>query len=264
MKAYLLTSLFLLCSHSAISGELPSGDQIAKNINARNEGESVSRLLTMSMTDKRGKTRTRETRAFRQYSGEDKHTAIFYLSPSNIKGTAFLTYDYNDLNKDDDQWLYLPAARRVRRISASDRGDYFLGTDFTYEEIKLETRVSMLDYDRQSLRIDTINGTECVVVESTVKNKKIAKELGISRREDCVDHKIWMVIKSTQWGINGHLLKTIYFKEIYKVDDIWTAHKIEVENHKTKHQTVFTFSDVNYSAPLDKNLFTQTSLRRGI
>ncbi|NJL17864.1 MAG: outer membrane lipoprotein-sorting protein [Nitrospira sp.] len=101
---------------------LLAGEEIARRINARNEGEVVSRLITMAMTDRSGTERVRETKSLRKYFGKEKRTIIFYLSPSNIKDTAFLTYDYPEADRDDDQWLYLPAARKVRRISASDRG----------------------------------------------------------------------------------------------------------------------------------------------
>ena len=249
---------------SAISAGLPTGDTIAKNINARNEGIAVARLLKMEMTDRRGKTRVRETRAFRKYFGDEKRTAIYYLKPKNIKDTAFLTYDYADKKKDDDQWLYLPAMRKVRRISASDRGDYFLGTDFSYEDIKLETRVSFKDYTRKTLGESEVDGVHCYLIEETAIDNETAEELGHLRRESCVDNSIWIVRKSQYWDLQNKLLKTTYFRDISKVQGIWTAHKIEVENHKTGHKTVFTFSDVDYSESVSDRVFTQNALKRGL
>lgn len=254
----------LLFPLSALADSLPTGTEVANNINARDEGVAVSRKLTMELTDKRGKTRTRETQAFRQYEGQDKKTAIFYLAPKNIKDTAFLTYDYAQNDVDDDQWLYLPAMRRVRRISASDRGDYFLGTDFTYEDIKLETRVSLEDFSYESKAYDSENGAACILVESTAVSDKVAKELGIGRRQDCVDPSNWMVRRSVQWNEKGKLQKTIRFKDISQVDGIWTAHRVTVENHITGHTTKFTFSDVQYSDSLNDDLFTQNKLKRGL
>ncbi|NOQ76748.1 MAG: outer membrane lipoprotein-sorting protein, partial [Methylococcaceae bacterium] len=110
-KLLMITILPIVYSNANSAG-LPSGDSIAKNINARDEGIAVSRNLTMQMTDRHGKVRERETRAFRKYFGDEKRTAIFYLKPKNIKDTAFLTYDYADKQRDDDQWLYLPAMRK--------------------------------------------------------------------------------------------------------------------------------------------------------
>ena len=252
---------FFTQAHSA---ELPSGDEIARNINARNEGIAVSRHLKMEMTDRHGKLRVRETRALRKYFGDEKRTVIFYLKPKNIKDTAFLTYDYADNAKDDDQWLYLPAMRKVRRISASDRGDYFLGTDFSYEDIKLETRVSLKDYTRKTIAEDEVDGFHCYVVEETAIDSATAEELGYLRRESCVDDRLWIVRRSVHWDPQNKRLKTTYFKDISEVQGILTAHIIEVENHKTGHQTRFTFSDVSYQEGINDRMFTQNALKRGL
>lgn len=254
----------LLVPTLLVAAELPSGDEIAKKINARDEGVAVARNLTMEMTDRSGKTRTRETRGFRKYYGHEKRTVIFYLEPSNIKDTAFLTFDYPDASRDDDQWLYLPAMRKVRRISASDRGDYFLGTDLTYEDIKLETRVSIEDYNRKTTGEDEVDGHRCYLVESVPVNDEIAKELGYGKVEQCVDPTLWMVRRSRFWDVRGNPLKTAYFRDIRQIQGIWTQHRIEVENHKTGHRTVFVFKDVNYKDGLDDKLFTQSAMQRGL
>ncbi len=260
----LLMSVCEVAGATTLSASLPDADEIARRINARDEGVAVSRYLTMRMTDKRGKTRTRETRAFRKYYGKEKRTVIFYLKPANVRNTAFLTWDYPQADKDDDQWLYLPAMRKVRRISAADRGDYFLGTDLTYEDIKLETRVSMDDYQRKATGEDEVDGHHCFLLESVPVNENVARELGYGRVEQCVDSKIWMVRRSRFWDIKGKPLKTSYFRDIRKVQGIWTQHRIEVENHKTGHRTLFLFRDVDYEQGVSDDLFTKNALRRGL
>ena len=242
---------------------LPTGDEIAKRINARNEGTAVSRTLIMELIDRRGKKRLRKTRGFRKYVGKEKRSVIFYLSPKNIKDTAFLTIDYPDAEKEDDQWLYIPAARKVRRISASNRGDYFLGTDFTYEDIKKETKVALSDYKRTTIGEEVIEGHNCYVIDATPVNIKVAKELGYSKVKLWVDSEIWITRKTVMWDVKGNLLKTIYTSNISKVQNIWTVHKMKVENHKTGHQTIFVFNDVDYLSELKDDLFTEQSLRRG-
>ena len=247
-----------------LAADWPTGDEIAQRINARDEGEAVSRNLTMRMIDRRGKERVRETRGLRKYYGDEKRSVIFYLQPKNVKDTAFLTYDYPKAAVDDDQWLYLPAMRKVRRISASDRGDYFLGTDFTYEDIKLETKVSIEDYTRKTIGEDEVDGHHCYVVETLPVDDETAKELGYGRVEQCVDDKIWMVRRSRFWDTRGKELKTIVTKDIRQVQDIWTQHRIEVENHKTGHRTVFTFSEVDYATGVRDGVFTRKAIRRGL
>ncbi len=257
----LVASVIPFTSHGQ---SLPPGMEIAKKTDERDDGANVSRKLTMELVDRRGKSRIRETRAFRKYFGDERRTAIFYQSPSNVKGTAFLVYDYPNAEVDDDQWLYLPALRKTRRISASNRGDYFLGTDFTYEDIKLESKLSIEDYNYKTVGKEVIDGNECYVLEATPVDSKTAKELGYSKTKAWVDVKNWMIRKGEFWDVAGNHLKTTYIKDINQVQNIWTAHTVEIENHKTGHKTKFTFSDVDYTTVIDDDFFTQQTLVRGI
>lgn len=243
---------------------LPSGDEIAERINARDDGNSVARSMTMELLDKRGKKRIRETRSFRKYFETEKRIAIFFEKPRNVRDTAFLTFDYLDDAEEDAQWLYLPALRRVRRISGSDRGDEFMGTDFTYDDIRQDTKVSRSDYNRTTLGMGEVDGRACYIMEGIPASEDIAEQLGYSRTVSCVDAEIWMVLKSEIWDLQGNMLKTIYTRDIREVQGIWTAHLLEAENHKTGHKTTFIISDVDYLAELSDDLFTRSALKRGL
>ncbi len=244
--------------------ELLSGDEIARRINARDDGVSVVRDMTMELLDKRGKKRTRKTRSFRKYFETEKRIAIFFQKPRNVRDTAFLTFDYLDDGEEDAQWLYLPALRRVRRISGSDRGDYFMGTDFTYDDIRQDTKVSESDYQRTTLGLGEVDGRPCYIVEGIPSNEDVAEQLGYSRTLSCVDTEIFMVLKSEIWDLQGKALKTIYTRDIRQVQGIWTAHLLEAENHKTGHRTTFVISEVDYQADLSDDIFTRSALKRGL
>jgi hypothetical protein len=152
----------------------------------------------------------------------------------------------------------------VRRISAANRGDYFLGTDLTYEEIKLETKVSEEDYVRNTVGEDEEDGKHCLLVESLPVSDEVKRELGYSRVEQCVDDEIWVVLRSKSWDIQGNPLKTARFKDIRQVQGIWTVHRVEVDNHKTGHKTVFLYDNVTYNQGVDDELFTKNALRHGL
>jgi len=267
MKTKLLMGLLaigLLFPSKSNAQSLPSGKSIANKTHARDEGVSMRRTLTMELKDKRGKVRIRETTSLRKYFGEEKRLAIFYLTPRSVMGTAFLTYDYPDPSVNDDQWLYMPALRKTRRISAANRGDYFLGTDLTYEDIKLETRISRNDYNYKTIGKELVNGHESYVLEGTPINHKIAKELGYSKVKLWVDAKIWMLRKADSWDIAGNFLKTTEIRDIKKVQGIWTYHQIHVKNHKTNHQTYFRISDIDYQTEISDNTFTKEALVNGL
>ena len=244
-------------------GALPSGDEIARQINARDDGASVSRKIVMEMTEKGGKSRVRVTRSFRKDFGEERRLVIFYDKPRNLSGTAFLTYDYPQAGVDDDQWLYLPALRKARRVSGAERGDYFMGTDFSYDDMKQETRVSLDEYDRETLGVEELDGRQLYLVEAKPVSARVAEELGYGRVVTWVDPEIWMVRKSEFWDTRGQRLKTLHFRGIEEVDGIWTPHVLEVENHQSGHRTLFTISEVDYTSTVSDRLFRREALGRG-
>ncbi|WP_206019789.1 outer membrane lipoprotein-sorting protein [Pseudomaricurvus alkylphenolicus] len=249
---------------SADTGGLPEGRWVAEQVNAVDDGEHRISTLSMKLVDRRGKERTRETKTFRKYFGEEKRTALFYLSPRNVKDTGFLTYDYPQADIDDDQWLYLPALRKARRISASDRGDNFLGTDFTYEDIKNEGKFELSDYHFRTMAAAEIDGIDTLLLEAIPVDQQTAKELGYGKVLAWVDRSNWIVVKAQYWDINLNGLKTVEISDIRKIDDIWTRHRMDVTNHKTGHSTTFVFSDVDYQTSVSDNIFGRQALTRGV
>lgn len=253
---------WLLRGDPAQADNLPNADEVIAQVNARDEGEWVSRRLKMELIDRRGKVRERDTEGYRRYFGAEKRTILFYNAPSSVKGTGFLTYDYPEADRDDDQWLYLPALRKVRRISASDRGDYFLGTDLTYEDIKKEGKVEAEDYVFRTTGREMVDGHDTIVIEGIPKDGETAKELGYGRVVWRVDPAIWMSRKAEMWDINGNPLKVLFNEDIRDVSGIWTVHRIRVENFKTGHKTTFTFSDVDYVDEVSEAMLEQRTLKR--
>ncbi len=243
---------------------LPSGLEVVTKANSQNEGDHVSRTIHFVLTDRRDKTREQTARAFHKFYDDDKRSVIFYTDPKNIEGTAFLTYDYASTDTDDDQWLYLPAMRKVRRISSSNRGDYFLGTDLTYDDMKRETKVTIEDYNWNTLREEPVNDAPCYVVEATPKSPEIGKELGYSRAEFYFDQDTGLKRRTDFWDTGGNPLKTIRFLGIKQIDGIWTMTRLECDNLKTGHKTVLEFSDIDYEADVDDDLFSERALARGL
>jgi len=258
-------AIFLLSSVSSDTraDALPKGLWVAEQINAVPEGLIRSSHIKMTLTDRRGKERVRDTKVFRKYYGDEKRTVLFYLSPRNVKNTGFLTYDYADENVDDDQWLYLPALRKARRISASDRGDYFLGTDLSYEDMKKEGKLNLGDYHFKTLKSEQINGKKMLILESIPVNSETARELGYGKVQAWVDPSNWIIMHAKYWDINLNELKTLEISDVRLVDDIWTRHQLNVVNHKTGHQTHWLVSGVDYNSDIKDKLFSKNALTRG-
>ena len=253
---------------SAGGSALPEALEVARQVNARDEGVTSSRRIVMELVDKSGHTRTRETVFYRRYvdvedGPDEKWLVLFYLSPAQIKDTAFLTRDFLESKLEDEQWLYLPALRRSRRIAMRDRGKSFLGTDLSYDDVRNETKLTITDYHWKTLRRAEVEEVPCIVIEATPVDKETSRLLGYGRVEFSVDPEIWMVRRAEYWDVAGRHLKTSHQRDIRQVEGVWTPHRVDVTNHRTRHRTHFTYSEVQYGVELPDDLFTERALRRG-
>ncbi len=236
--------------------------EVVRRVNMRDDGQHLSRKVTILAIDKKGNERKREAMAYRRYTEAGKQSLIRYTEPASMRGTAFLTYDYSEPGRADDQWLYLPAQRRARRVSAAERGSSFLGTDFTYENVKNETKITTEDYDWSTLGWQATRACECILIEGVAITPKIAKELGHSRTLRWIDSATWLTHKIEYYDEAGEKLKTITASDITEIEGIWTARRLTCRNHSTGGSSVFLFSDHDYGTELGGDLFTQDALRR--
>ena len=106
-----------------------------ERVDARDDGDNATQDMEMILIDKNGNQRVREIRSLPPRRGEDTYSIMFFLSPADVKDTGFLTYDYDDDEKDDDQWLYLPALKKTKRIASGDKSGSFMGSDFSYADM---------------------------------------------------------------------------------------------------------------------------------
>ena len=244
--------------------EALTAKQIVDNVLAVPESPQLQRNLTMRLIDKRGKTRERVTTIYKRNYPDSSRTLLYYTAPANIKNTGFLIWDAKEADTEDLQWLYLPTLRKARRISTADRGDYFLGTDFTYEDIKLDGKLEPLDYDFELLGKQVVAGNELYHLKSIPKSTEIAKELGYSRVDIWINPKDWMIRKSDFWDVKGVLLKSLEVAKVVQIEGIWSRMDLTMTNHKTGHKTHFVFSEVDYTTAIDDQYFTRSALVRGL
>ncbi|MFQ5345018.1 MAG: outer membrane lipoprotein-sorting protein, partial [Mariprofundus sp.] len=242
------------------AGEL-TGDNIMQRVDNRDDGNDLTQKIYQKLIDRRGGVRERHMVAFRKDYGRDSKSISYFLKPANIRDTALLTYDYDGTARDDDQWLYLPALKKVRRISASDRGDYFMGTDFTFEDIKQTPELE--DYNWTLLGSETVDGHDCWAVQGVPKTDELKKNLGYSKTVNYIRKDIDMAIRIDYWDRKGQELKHFHATEVQQIQGIWTATKMEMENAQTGHKTEMVFSDQQYNTGLSDRKFSERMLKRG-
>ena len=124
----------------------PAARAIMEKVDARDDGDNQTSEMEMVLIDKQDKERVRRLAIFSKDKGEDTLRLMFFLEPADVKDTAFLTWDFDDPDKDDDQWLYLPALRKTKRIASSDKDGSFMGSDLNYSDM---TDRNLEDLDRR-------------------------------------------------------------------------------------------------------------------
>jgi len=261
--ALILFALSILTGMAAVLsyGDELTGLQIMQRVDNRDDGDDISQKIDQQLIDRRGGVRRRHMIAFRKDYGKDKKQISYFLKPANIRDTALLTYDYHGATRDDDQWLYLPALKRVRRISASDRGDYFMGTDFTFEDIKQTPELE--DYIWTLTGSGMVDGHDCWKVQGAPRTDDLKNDLGYSRTVSFVRKDNDVVIRVDYWDRKGQELKHLRVTGLIQIQGIWTATSIRMENVQTGHKTIMTFSEQRYNQGLPDRTFSERMLKRG-
>ena len=258
LKTLLIISL-TLSSLFAITGQ-----EIAQKVHDRDEGDNSMSKMTMILTDKNGKKRVRNLKTFTKDKGEDKLKLMFFLTPADVKNTAFLTYDYEDSSRDDDQWLYLPELQKVKRIASSDKSSSFMGSDFTYSDM---TSRNVQDYTYKIMKEKKVGGHMTWQMLVTPKSEKTVKETGYTKSIVFIRQDNFVIIQALNYIKAGKKLKYMQVKGLKLIDGIWTVTKMQMitkKGKKTLHKTIFEFSDIRYNQDLEESLFTTRTLERGL
>ncbi len=242
----------------------PQARSIMEKVDARDDGDNQTTNMEMILIDKRGNQRVRKIGIFSKDKGEDELRLMFFQHPADVKDTSFLTYDYDDPDKDDDQWLYLPALRKTKRIASSDKSGSFMGSDLNYSDM---TDRNLEDYDFTLKKEMEVKGVKTWLIESIPRTKKVIKETGYKKSILFVRQDNLFVIRSVSWVKDGGYLKYVDVKRLELIDGIWVATEIHVTKKKGKklaHKTVLKFDNVKFNQKLDYEMFTVRRMEKGL
>ena len=233
-----------------------AGLRIATEARERQKGfGNFTAGLTMVLRNRRGQESKRELRLKVIETEEEGDRTLFVFDrPRNVKGTGFLVHAHK--NKPDDQWLYLPALKRVKRISSSKQSGSFMGSEFSYEDMGT---AEVEKYKHRFLRNEPCGDLECSVSERV----PISRDSGYSRQLVWLDRKELRTIRIQFFDRRGAHLKTMAVEDYNEyLDRYWRAGRISMTNHLTKKSTELLWKDYKFGTDLDLGDFTQTALKR--
>ena len=257
MKKIIIILLALLVAGIVLSAQEITGLQIVENVYNRPTGNDQTADLTMSLVNSRGDERVRIISQFLKDFGDLEKKIMFFVSPADVYNTSFMNWSYDEVGKDDDQWIYLPALKRVKRISSDSKSDYFMGSDFTYDD--LGDRHPSADVHKL-LREEEIDGEMCYVVESNPKEE----EYIYSKTITWIMKDNWIGKKKEFYDEDDELLKTLTVKESVTFDEVIIITLSQMHNVQSDHKTIMKLENVEIDTGVADNKFTERMMKRGM
>ena len=228
-----------------------TGLEIAKMVDEKPSPKDMSNKTTMVLTNSKGKTRT-NAMVSKSMDGNKKQI-IWFVEPKDDKGVAFLKIEHDD--KDDELRMWLPAFKKVRRISAKKKGDSFMGSDLSYEDLSSR---DLDENEYKRLGDEEVDEVDCYVLE--ISPKKEAKS-SYSKHISWITKEGLYGVKENSFDKRGELKKRKVFN-FQKLKDYHVIERVFVEDIQKNHTTEVTFSEVKVDSGIDKKLFQEKNLKR--
>lgn len=218
-------------------------------------GDYISNMR-MVLRNKHGQESQREMRVRTlEVEGDGDRSLTIFDTPRDVKGTAFLSFSHKE--GDDDQWLYLPALKRVKRISSRNKSGSFMGSEFAYEDIASQ---EIEKYTYRYLRDEHYAGLDCFVMERYPVD---TKNSGYTRMVSWLDKGEYRPLKVEYFDRKGMHLKTLLLSEYQRyLATYWRAHSMVMENHQNGKRTQLHLSDMVFQTGLTERDFNTHSLKR--
>jgi len=256
MKIKLLSLLIIFTGLSFLCAQ--DGYEILKRVDEKPEPKTTHALIRMILTDHRGE---QNERLLEQWSAVDKegntHSVMVFHSPSSVKNTRFLSKENKD--RDDDQWIFLPALNRVRRIATSDDSGNFMGSEFSYYDMKSR---ELENYSYKYIGKETIGAYECYIVE-TRPNPEADSPYAKTISWVTVDKNINTVMKIELYESETELLKVMTVEDISEISGYWVPINLIMTNVQNNRSTTLEQQKLILDKAVNTTRFSQRFLETG-
>ncbi len=263
IRFVLLAIIAFMLAIPALVGAEMTGRQVLEEQKQRLKVKSERAEEIMLLVDRKdNKEKRLITREALELEPDVTRALLVFQQPADVRGTALLTWGQPD--RADDQWLYLPAQKKMQRIATGSKKSYFMGTDFTYEDMQPE-KVDDFGYDIVRDENDPVEGAaQCWVIEAVPANDTKRKESGYSKRVMWVRQDNYVTVKIEFYDPRGRLLKTQTAHDIEHLGGtVYRARKTLMDNHKEKHKTVMGTKTRQVDVDIDETVFTERHIMSG-
>jgi len=248
--------LFFIVSPALAETPEEKGLAIAKEDDRRDNGfKDFTANMVMILKNRQGEESSRNIRnKTLEVDGDGDKSLSIFDRPRDVKGTALLNFTHKVGT--DDQWLYLPALKRVKRISSANKSGSFMGSEFAYEDV---TSQEVEKYTYKWIKDEDYKGEKCFVFE----RYPVYKNSGYTRQVVWLDQKDYKILRIEYFDRKNTPLKTLVqsnFKQF--LGKYWYPGSMYMENHQTGKSTLLTWSEFKFQTGLSDKSFNKNSLKR--
>lgn len=247
--------IFIFCTGFCHKLHAMDGLTLAQQVYDRDDGKDSHSVIQMLLIDKGGKKRFRTMITTTKQYGNTIKSLIRFTSPADIEGTSFLTWENED--REDDQFLYLPALKRVRRIVSTQKASRFVNTDYTYED--MERRKPNLDQHHITGE-EKLLDLDCWILESIPKTEESSQ---YGKRKSWIAKDILLPLKVEYYDKKSRMLKELGVVKFKQIDGIWTVIASEMQDLKKKHRTLLRTKTITFNQGVDDSIFTEAYMMHG-
>lgn len=220
------------------------------------EFESSEMVSTLKIFDDKGNVRVRQVTTATKKFGQVTKTIMKFLSPADVKGTAILIYDNE--NKDDDMWLYLPSLRKTRRIVSSDKGKSFMGSEFSNADM---SKPNETDFSYKIAGNTAYSGKACWQIEATAKSNEMIDKYGYKKKIMTIDKSTFLPYKTDFYDASGNLIKSMIMDDYRKQSTgKYFAFKMSMQNYINKRHSEIIIDKFQLGSKLTENDFSVNAL----
>ncbi len=260
----LLFTCSILLLASINTAQALTAREIMEKVDTRDDGDNLTANVEMILIDKKDNRRVRKMKIYNKDKGKDTWKLQFFISPADVKNTGFLTYDYYEGERDDDQWLYLPDLHKTKRIASSDKSSAFMGSDFSYADM---TQRVLDEWTYKLLKESEVAGHKVWLIEALPASKAVEARYGFTKSVIFIRQDIFIGVRAVHWLKEGKKVKYQEMLGIKQIDGIWISTEARMKTTKNKvtlHKTEMNWTNIKYNQPLDDALFTVRRLEKGI
>jgi hypothetical protein len=255
MKAILITICIFLLGNTLGAQD---AREISKKASDAIKLDAMEMVSTLKIISAKGDERIRIISTATKKFGDVSKTMMKFLEPSDVRGTTLLVYDYE--SNDDDMWIFMPALRKTRRIVSSEKGNNFMGSEFTNADM---SKPNIDDFSYRLLGEETINGKSCWKVESTCKTEELEDQYGFSKRIVYIDKTDYLTYKMDYYDLSGEHAKEEIISEYKKQDNgTYFAFYMEMRNVQNNRRSVMTIDKLQLGSNMSESQFSPAMIEQ--